>query len=257
MTSAPHKLAVGTLDLPSLGILSRADLHRLAVRLEGFEADRAVGAILVRGASGEFCGGLDLGEFVDPDGLDALAAALERCFLAFAGLSKPLIVAVDGAACGFGATMLCHADVVIASERSRIRMPFLDLGLLPEAGSTLLLAERIGHLNAFRMICLGEEIDANEARLFGLVTKVMPAEMVEIRAAEIASGLARRPGELLAAATGLMKRPRDDLALRIKAEVALCLARLRDPVVRRRLSRISSASRTRDRSGAAQRSEAA
>ena len=153
--------------------------------------------------------------------------------------------------------MLCHADVVIASERSRIRMPFLDLGLLPEAGSTLLLAERIGHLNAFRMICLGEEIDANEARLFGLVTKVVPAEMVEIRAAEIASGLARRPGELLAAATGLMKRPRDDLALRIKAEVALCLARLRDPVVRRRLSRISSASRTRDRSGAAQRSEAA
>ena len=234
---------VGAARLPSLGLLSRNDLHDLAARLESFETNTSVGAVLLHGASHEFCGGLDLNEFADPEGLDDLAAALERCFLAFARLGKPLVMSVDGLACGFGATMLCHADVVIASERSRIRMPFLDLGLLPEAGSTLLLGERVGHLNAFRMICLAEEIDANEAKQFGLVTKIEPSNLVEARAAHAASSLARRPAELLTAARGLMKRPREDLVERIRVEVALCLARLRDPEVRRRISRMAAMKR--------------
>lgn len=241
-TDGSHSI-VGVMRLPSLGLLSRNDLHDLAARLESFDKDSSVGAVLLHGASHEFCGGLDLGEFADAEGLDDLAAALERCFLAFARLSKPLVVSVDGLACGFGATMLCHADVVIASERSSIRMPFLDLGLLPEAGSTLLLGERVGHLNAFRMICLAEEIDAIEAKQFGLVTKIEPSNIIEVRAAYVASSLARRPAELLATARGLMKRPREDLVERIRVEVALCLARLHNPDVRRRISRISAMKR--------------
>lgn len=238
---------VGVTRLPTPGLLSRHDLHDLAARLEGFDADRGIGAVLLHGASHEFCGGLDLREFADPVGHGALAVALERCFLAFARLGKPLVVSVDGLACGFGATMLCHADVVIASERSRIRMPFLDLGLLPEAGSTLLLGERVGHLNAFRMICLAEEIDATEAKQFGLVTRVEPSSRVETSAAHAASCLARRPAGLLSAARDLMKRPREDLVERIRVEVALCLERLRDPDVRRRLSRISALKASRSR----------
>lgn len=242
-TIAMPRLGVGVTRLPTPGLLSRDDLHDLAARLEDFDADHGIGAVLLHGASHDFCGGLDLDEFADPDGHGDLAAALERCFLAFARLGKPLVVSVDGLACGFGATMLCHADVVVASERSRIRMPFLDLGLFPEAGSTLLLGERIGHLNAFRMICLAEEIDAAEAKQFGLVTKVEPSATVEARAADAASCLARRPANLLVAAKDLMKRPREDLVERIKVEVALCLERLRDPDVRKRLSRISAIKR--------------
>ncbi len=239
-TTTSSRTIVGITRLPTPNILSRNDLNNLAARPETFDADRKIGAVLLHGASREFCGGLDLGEFDDPEGHRDLAVALERCFLAFARLSKPLVVSVDGLACGFGATMLCHADVVIASERSRIRMPFLDLGLLPEAGSTLLLGERIGHLNAFRMICLAEEIDATEAKQFGLVTKIEPPNKVETRAADAAFCLARRPLELLCATRDLMKRPREDVIERIRVEVALCLERLRDPDVQRRLSRIAS-----------------
>ena len=238
----PGKDRTAVIRVPGDGMLSRHDLDDLAHCLETASRDDAVGAVLLQGATSEFCSGLDITEFADSEGLENLAAALRRCFLAFALLTKPLVVSMDGLACGFGATMLCHADVVVASDRSRIRMPFLDLGLLPEAGSTLLLAERIGHLNAFRLLCLGEEIDAHEACRIGLVSRVEPRDGVDLYASHVARCLSRRPPDLLAATSALMRRGRPDVIDRIHLEVTMCLERLRDPIVRRRLARIAGSS---------------
>jgi enoyl-CoA hydratase/carnithine racemase len=244
-SSKPGKCRTAVMRVPGDGMLSRHDLNGLAHDLEVAARDDAIGAVFLQGATTEFCSGLDITEFADSAGLESLAAALCRCFLAFAQLAKPLVVSVDGLACGFGATLLCHADVVVASDRSRIRMPFLDLGLLPEAGSTLLLAERIGHLNAFRLLCLGEEIDAHEACRIGLVSKVEPSDAVELYASHVARCLSRRPPDLLAATSSLMRRGRPDVIERIHLEVTMCLERLRDPIVRRRLARIAGSSQPR------------
>lgn len=234
---------VAVTRLPGQGLLTRADLEHLAAALESFDADASVGAVLLHGTANGFCGGLDLHEFDALERLGDLASALERCFLAFVHLTKPLVVAADGLACGFGATMLCHADVVIVSDQTRIRMPFLDLGLLPEAGSTLLLGERIGHLNAMRLLCLGEEIDAQEAKAIGLATKIVPAALMDADAMSAAKRLARRPHDLLSATMRLLKQPRAELDARIRAEIALCVERLSRPDVRRRLARFAALGR--------------
>lgn len=242
-----RKTRVAAVAMPGEGNLSRSDLLSLAAALEAARQDPEVGTVVLHGASGDFCSGLDLAEFEDESGLEDLAASLSRCFRAFALVDKPLVVSVNGFACGFGATMLCHADVVVASPRTRIRMPFVDLGLFPEAGSTLLLGARVGYLNAVRLLCLTEEIDAQEARRIGLLTEIVPAEAVEARAASLARDLARRPSDLLGATRALMRPDRQAVTDRIDVEVQACLDRLRDPGVRRRLARIATPHRPRFR----------
>ena len=234
-----------TIYVPGEGNLSRSDLMTLALSLEDAGRAPGVGAGVLHGSSPEFCSGLDLAEFEDEAGLDDLSASLSRCFRAFALIEKPLVISVNGFACGFGATMLCHADVVVASPRTRVRMPFVDLGLFPEAGSTLLLGARVGYLNAVRLLCLTEEIDAREAQRIGLVTEVVPVEVVEERAVAIARDLAKHPPEILGPTRALMRPDRAAVVERIDVEVRACLDRLRVPGVRRRLSRIARANRPR------------
>ena len=97
-------------------------------------------------------------------------------------VAKPLVAAVDGLAIGVGTTLLFHCDLVYASPAASLRTPFLDLGLVPEAASSLLAPRRMGHARAFELLCLGEAFDAERALQAGLVNKIVPAGELEAQA---------------------------------------------------------------------------
>jgi enoyl-CoA hydratase/carnithine racemase len=112
---------------------------------------------------------------------------------ALADFDKPLIAAVQGAAIGGGTTMLTHCDFVYAGESAKFQMPFINLGLVPEFGSSLSIPARIGHLRAAELILLALPFDAKRAADLGLVTQVVPDQKLLATASETAKKLAAKP----------------------------------------------------------------
>jgi enoyl-CoA hydratase/carnithine racemase len=133
--------------------------------------------------------------------------------------TKPLVAAVQGAAIGGGTTMLTHCDFVYAGESARFQMPFVNLALVPEFGSSFSVPARIGHLRAAELILLGLPIDARRTGEFGLVTEVVSDQDLLATATETALKLAAKPASALQAGKRLMKRPfREQTEAAIKAE---------------------------------------
>ena len=133
-----------------------------------------IGAVLIAGKGDAFCAGNDLKDFTQGPQGGAAAFAFIR---AIAGFDKPLIAAVQGLAVGVGTTMLFHCDLVYAASDARFIMPFVNLGIVPEAGSSLLAPATLGHAKAAAMLLLGEPMDAETADRSGLVTAVIPTVM--------------------------------------------------------------------------------
>src|ERR1700753_3375847 len=125
---------------------------------------------------------------------------------ALVDFDKPLIAAVQGAAIGGGTTMLTHCDFVYAGESAKFQMPFVNLGLVPEFGSSYSIQARIGHLRAAELILLGLPFDARRAEALGLVTRVVPDQKLLATAIETAQRLAEKPAGALQASKRLMKR---------------------------------------------------
>ena len=154
-----------------------------------------VRCVLFEGAGGAFIAGNDLNDFAANRPRDPAIAPVFRFHHALVGFSKPLLAAVDGLAIGVGSTMLLHCDLVIASDRVRFAIPFVNFALVPEAGSSVLLAERVGAAKANEWFLLGEPIDAAEAERSGLVTKVLPQAELAAYAWSRAELLATKPPE--------------------------------------------------------------
>jgi len=222
-----------TLDRPEKkNALTGAMYGALARALRAGDADPAIHVHLLQGAPGVFCAGNDLADFLAASGghdFDPDALAFLR---ALAGLEKPLVAAVDGLAVGVGVTMLLHCDLVFASPGASFRTPFVDLGLVPEAASSLLLPARIGHARAFEMLCLGAPFDAERARAAGLVNAVYPSPELEARAREAALALAAKPQAALRAARTLMRRDRALVEAVIDEEIAVFKTCVRSPEAR-------------------------
>jgi enoyl-CoA hydratase/carnithine racemase len=178
--------------------LSTAMYDALADALEAFERDDAVRVVTLRGGE-DFSSGNDLQDFAavsksaDATKLDAIVEFLTR----LCDFSKPLIAAVRGNAIGIGTTMLLHADVVVAGGSARFRVPFARLGLVPEAGSSLLLPLVVGRMRATWMLLAGEFFSAEEAFASGLVTKLVDDDRVDDTADAIAKQLAALPAVAL------------------------------------------------------------
>ncbi|MER2604758.1 MAG: enoyl-CoA hydratase-related protein, partial [Siculibacillus sp.] len=164
------------------------------------EADESVAVHLWFGLPGAFSAGNDIEEFLAAARTGRLSSAVVDFLRAMASLEKPLVIGVDGLAVGVGTTALFHADLIFASTRSTFRAPFVDLGLVPEAASSLLGPRLMGHAAAFELLCLGNVFDAERARLAGFVNHVVAPEEVEPTARRAARALAAKPrGALLAA----------------------------------------------------------
>ena len=196
--------------------------------LETFGADDDIRVGIIRGGN-DFTAGNDLRDFLNASGtgdrsaLDAIVEFLTR----LNEFPKPLVAAVRGNAVGVGTTMLLHADAVIAGTTARFRLPFVQLGLVPEAGSSLLLPLAVGRLRAAWMLLAGDFFSADEAFAAGLVTTVVADERVDQTADEIAARLAALPPVAVLETKRLIREAiAKDVRSQMDAEVAAFSERL-------------------------------
>lgn len=170
----------------------------LAEALAAAEQDATVRVVLFSGAGGVFTAGNDLNDFVaaPPSGGDA---PVFRFLRAVSTASKVLIAAVQGPAVGIGTTLLLHCDLVVAGQGAKLALPFVNLGLVPEAASSLLLPKLIGHQRASELFLLGEPFDAATAERIGLVNRVVADdEVLPVARALAARAAAKAPGAVRA-----------------------------------------------------------
>jgi enoyl-CoA hydratase/carnithine racemase len=198
----------------------------MAEGLRRLEEDEGLGVGLLTGAGPDFCAGNDIGEFVSPPS-EGLGGASVLDWLP--KVSKPLVAAVQGKAIGIGATMLLHFDVVVVATDLDLRFPFVDLGLVPEAGSTLLLPRLVGRLRAAQAMLLAAPIDAATAVSWGLATEAVPPEQLGARADQLAAALAAKPAEAVRAAKRLLRQDPASLRDHMGAELEVFGRLLRGP----------------------------
>lgn len=169
------------------------------------DSDDMVRVVLLRGEGGNFTSGNDIGLFLaSGDGEQSESPALPF-IRAVLSLRKPLVAEVRGHAVGIGATVLLQCDYVVASDDARLRFPFVDLGLCPEFGSSLLLQKVVGRNKATEWLLLGAPIPAAEAHAAGLINRVVSADLAEGEALSIARQLAGKPQEALRATRALVR----------------------------------------------------
>ncbi|MFA6114686.1 MAG: enoyl-CoA hydratase-related protein [Sphingomonas sp.] len=179
----------------------------IAAALTGAADDPAIGAILIRGEGADFCAGNDISMFAaSASGESDIAKSNVGPFLrALSTCPKPIVAAVTGRAIGIGVTMLLHCDLVYVAADAQLSTPFIDLGLVPEAASALLIPARIGHVRSFALFALGEKLSGVEAATLGIANKALPAEEVAAAASAAARALAAKPLSAVIATKELMR----------------------------------------------------
>src|ERR1700719_3416776 len=190
----------------------------LADLLNDAAKDDRTRVVLWHGAGDAFCAGNDVEDFLkNPPGPgESPQAILMKALL---NLDKPLVAAVHGAAIGGGTTMLMHCDFVYAGESAKFQMPFINLAVVPEFGSSCSVPARIGHVRAAELILLGSPFDAGRAAELGLATQVVPDQTLLATATETARKLATKPAGALQASKRLMKGPfREQIKAAMKSE---------------------------------------
>jgi enoyl-CoA hydratase/carnithine racemase len=198
----------------------------LTAGLREAAADSAVRAVLLIGAPGVFTAGNDLSDFLQhpPTGDES---PVFRFLNVVTNFEKPLVAAVDGPAVGIGTTLLLHCDLVVAATGARFQLPFVKLGLVPEAASSYLLPRLAGMQRASEWLLLGEPFSAADAHAAGLVNRVIAAEALESTALAFAEALAARPPEAVRLSKQLIRAPRAaEVAKVMEQEGALFVERL-------------------------------
>jgi enoyl-CoA hydratase/carnithine racemase len=204
----------------------------LLAAFETASGDEGVGALLLSGEGGAFTAGNDIGDFL----VSAQSAAKEsastpasRLIRALARFAKPLVAAIEGQAVGIGTTLCFHCDLVYAAPSARFLMPFVNLGLVPEAGSSMLAPMRFGRARAAEFLLLGEPFDAETAREIGLVNAIVPAEELRAHALAKARALAAKPRAALLATRRLMRGESEALYAHMEEELGEFWHALRSP----------------------------
>lgn len=204
--------------------------ERLAAAIDGADDDASVRVILIQANGDMFTAGHDVSEFA---AMNAGGEVGERppgkpFLLALANAKKPLVAAVHGRAVGIGLTMLLHCDMVYVAEDALLSSPFVNLALVPEAASSLLLPARIGHVRAFELFALGATIDGRTAAELGIANAALPAGEVQAKARAAAQTLAAKPAAAVRITKALM-RDVPAMTQRIDEEFAHFYAQLKSP----------------------------
>lgn len=203
--------------------------RELAEALERMEADDDVRVVLIHGAGDDFSSGNDLRDFVHNPPTSAQSAVF-RFMQTLHGFSKPIIAAVDGFAVGIGATMLLHCDIVYATPRAKFLLPFINLAVVPEAASTLLVPRTAGLRVASELLLFGEVFDVETASAAGLVSRLVPESELLPHARKRAAQLAKRAPSVVRETKALLKRELSEaIAERIDLEAELFCKTLREP----------------------------
>jgi enoyl-CoA hydratase/carnithine racemase len=208
--------------------LTRAMYKAVEDAFRQADDDQSLRCVLLSGTGETFTAGNDIKDFQARAIVDEAVHASP--FLeALSTLKTPLVAAVNGAAIGVGTTMLAHSDLVLASRTARFIMPFTSLGLVPEAASSLLFPQLVGLQRANALLLLGEALDAETAREWGLVNKMVAPEDLMATARDYADRLAALPPAAVTRTKHLIRNGAPTVATRIDEELALFRRQLRSP----------------------------
>jgi enoyl-CoA hydratase/carnithine racemase len=213
--------------------LTQEMYRALSDALEAGEADADVRVRVMLGSEGHFTAGNDIADFLaTAKGEGGPPREVLRFIEVLPQIVKPLIAGVDGNAVGIGTTLLMHCDLVYATPGATFATPFLDLGLVPEAASSLLMPAVMGRARAFEMLVLGETFTAERAREAGIVNALVPAADLEAHVLGVAQRLARKPHHALATARRLMRGDGAAVLERTRVEAAAFARCLTSPDAR-------------------------
>jgi enoyl-CoA hydratase/carnithine racemase len=215
-----------------------ADMYdALSTALEQAEADDGVRVILLHAKGAAFTAGNDLEDFLKKPWKEQAIPPAVRFIHAVARARKPIVAAVQGLAVGVGTTILLHCDLVYAAEDAKLVMPFINLGIVPEAASTVLLPLAIGRQRAAELFMLGAPLSARRAFEMGLVNAVVAPEALLATAAAAAQQLAEKPAGALRACKALMTRAQQSEVERaMREEVMVISERLESAETKEALS---------------------
>jgi len=209
--------------------LTLAMYDAMAAAIEDAGARDDIACILLAGQAGGFCAGNDIVDFVEMTKTGALGAPILRFLHALNRADKPLVAAVAGRAVGVGTTMLLQCDHVVAAEDALLSTPFVALGLVPEAGSSLIAPRLMGHARAFELLVMGRALSAAAAKEAGIVNAVVPAAELESAALAAARTIAALPPHAVAASRRLMRGTLAQIDGQIDAEAEAFRKRLSSP----------------------------
>ena len=216
--------------------LTNAMYGALADAIEGAQDDPGIRVVVIRGAGDTFSAGNDVSEFAaQAAGNGPAERHVTRFLHSLATARLPLVAAVQGKAVGVGTTMLLHCDYVLLADDAQLITPFINLALVPEAASSLLMPLRVGHARAFEMFALGEPVAAAQALAWGLANRIVPARQLHAEAKAMAARIAAKPAGSLLAMKGLM-RDGQALVAQMEAESACFEARLKSAEAREAFS---------------------
>jgi len=209
------------------------DMYRaMSDAIDTAQNNPEIRCIIITGGSGVFTAGNDLEEFLNEgtSNSDAPRASNAVKFLySLAHNVKPIIAAVDGVAIGIGTTMLFHCDYVLASNTATFATPFINLGLVPEGASSLLMPRTMGHQRAFATLVMGRTVSAEDARVAGFVNVVVSPGHTEAEARKVAREICALPADAVAISRKLLKLPTEELVRRIGQEDHFFGERMRSP----------------------------
>lgn len=217
-----------TLDRPERRNALTVDMYAaLADAVERGSSDSSVRLIRFRGEGPDFAAGNDLADFLAAAPRIDEEIPVWRFLRALEACETPLLAAVHGNCVGIGTTMLLHCDLVVAEEGARFSLPFVDLALVPEAGSSLLLPRLAGRRRAARYLLLCEPFGVDEAMEAGILSHRAPAGELASIADDVAKRLIAKPAEALRQTQMLLRKAdRDDLMERMRLESGLFASRL-------------------------------
>jgi enoyl-CoA hydratase/carnithine racemase len=199
----------------------------LADAIEGAASDDSVRAITLRGEGQDFAAGNDLADFLQAPPRSDGEIPVWRLLRALATCETPIVAAVHGNCVGIGTTMLLHCDLVIADDNTRFSLPFVDLALVPEAASSLLLPRLAGRTRAARYLLLCEPFGVDEAEAISLVSHRASADELEKKLEQVVASLIAKPPQALRQTQKLLRHGgRDEILERMKLESDLFTERL-------------------------------
>lgn len=230
--SAPHIQIIRFNRPDKKNAITRGMYQSMTAALKAADDAPDIRVNVFLGTEGCFSAGNDLADFLAFAQGGSMGTEVVDFLVALASARKPVVSGVDGLAIGIGTTLNLHCDLTVASDRSLFKTPFVDLALVPEAGSSLLAPRVMGHQRAFALLALGEGFSAAQAKEAGLIWKVTTPDAVEAETLSLAAKLAAKPPEALAIARNLMRGAPDAVLSRIREEAEQFAARLKSAEAR-------------------------
>ncbi len=208
--------------------ITRDMYHGIAQALKQADNDDAIRVSVIFGQPGAFSAGNDMQDFMNAAlSQGSLGAEIIDFLHILAQTRKPLISGVDGLAIGVGTTLNLHCDLTFATPRSVFHTPFVDLGLIPEAGSSLLGPKIMGYQRAFALLAMGEAMTAQQALEAGIVWRIVAEDQLEAEVLQTAAKLAARPPVALQLTRDLLRSATEPLTDRIDREAQIFAERLK------------------------------